>query len=186
MQKFFESIQSINQFTFSLDSRSTQIECQHCHQCRAWVSHGFVYKQRSIILKEPVGKRIFCSNRLGKVGCGRTVQLYLSSEIPFRQYSAVHVFLFVSALLAGLSVSVAYQRVAGLFTDRQGWRWLSVLFEKLSEFRSHLPSRYSSVGDYSFRSKRLQLLLPTLHGIFNLANPGSCSAFQFRQQSAFF
>jgi hypothetical protein len=32
------------------------------------VSHGFIYNQHASAEKEPVGKRVFCSNRHGRSG----------------------------------------------------------------------------------------------------------------------
>lgn len=186
MQKFFHSIHAINQFSLTLDSQTQTPVCQHCHQTRAWVSHGFVYKQRSMTVREAVGKRLFCSNRRGRNGCGRTVQVYVDSQIPGRQYGTASVFLFISALLAGLSICSAYQRVAGFGAVRHGWRWLSTLMNRLSEFRCSLPSRDDAFGCFAHRSRRLALLLPTLQGILGVGKVCGCTAYQSRQQHPFF
>ena len=39
------------------------------------------------------------------MGCGRTVRLYLASDIPRRHYGTNALFLFLSALIAGATVS---------------------------------------------------------------------------------
>lgn len=186
MQTFFNSIQSIDRFSLSLDSRLDDITCRHCHQSQAWMSHGFVYKQRSIVLREAVGKRLFCSNRQGKPGCGRTIQLYLDGEIPSRHYGTTQLFWFVTALLAGLSVCSAYQRIASLSSARQGWRWLSTLMNRLSTFRCHLPSRNHAPDSFTTRSRRLRLLLPTLQRLFGAGTLCGCAAYQAQQQRPFF
>lgn len=62
MQKFFADFETINQLTLSLDYHQDKLECRHCFKHDQFVSHGIVYKQRSIAEVEKVGKRIFCVN----------------------------------------------------------------------------------------------------------------------------
>ncbi len=100
MQRFFEDFESIQQFTHSLNYHQNQLECSHCLKCDQFISHGIVFKQRSIDVKEPVGKRLFCSNLYGRSGCGRTFQLYVASEIPSFQYGAAPLIIFLASLLA--------------------------------------------------------------------------------------
>ena len=63
MQRFFEDFESIKQFTRSLDYYQYKLECAHCLKNDQFVSHGIVYKQRSLTLSEPVGKRILPTGR---------------------------------------------------------------------------------------------------------------------------
>lgn len=104
MQKFFKDIQAIDHFTRHLAIHCSQLPCQHCAQSDQFVSHGFIYKQRSQAVSEPVGKRIFCSNRYGHTGCGRTFQLYIADEMPSLHYGCTQVFVFISSLFINLSV----------------------------------------------------------------------------------
>lgn len=186
MQKFFDTIASIDHFSVTLDSQPRLSECKHCHQKQAWVSHGFVYKQRTIAEREPVGKRVLCSNRHGKSGCGRTVQLYLASEIPRRHYGAPALFLFLSALLAGSSVSEAYYTGTGNRAHRQGWRWLTQLMARLSHFRRRLSLTADHVGAFAHRCRRLQLILPTVQAILPNVSHCQCTAYQIQTQTQFF
>ncbi|MFQ3248044.1 MAG: hypothetical protein ACI9SP_004704 [Arenicella sp.] len=82
MQRFFDSFSIINLFTLSLDHHQNKTQCAHCLKNNQFISHGIIYKQTSIAERKPVGKRIICSNRYGRSGCGRTVQLYVSNRIP--------------------------------------------------------------------------------------------------------
>lgn len=186
MQIFFNTIASLDRFSLSLDSRPQRSECKHCHQRCAWTSHGFVYKQRTIAEREPVGKRVLCSNRHGKKGCGRTVQLYLTTEIPGRHYGASALFLFLSALLAGSSVSDAYHKVVGDRADRQGWRWLTQLMACLSDFRRRLSLTTDHVGAFAHRCRRLQILLPTVQAMLPNVSQCPCAAYQMQTQTGFF
>lgn len=186
MPRFFDSLNAIEQFISQLDSPLKPFTCRHCHQSQAWVSHGFVYRQRSSRVRETIGKRLFCSDRYGKKGCGRTVQLYRYTEIPARHYTTSQVFLFLSSLLAGLSVCAAYRRVAGRRAERQGWRWLTTLFAKLSEFRRFLQRQEERLCPFAQYSKHRQLLLSSLQHLF-ISLPGcACAHFQLQQQRSFF
>jgi hypothetical protein len=79
MKIFFEDIHRIDQFTMDLKA-DTFLQCPHCGAQGQLVSHGFVYK-KSQTYKKAVGKRLFCSNRHRKKGCGKTTRLYLAEEL---------------------------------------------------------------------------------------------------------
>jgi len=178
---------SIDRFSLTLDTHPRPPECQHCHQSCAWVSHGFVYKQRSIAVREPVGKRVLCSNRLGKAGCGRTVQLYLANEIPGRHYGAGALFLFLSALLTCATVNDAYRQVAGDKATRHGWRWLTCLMGRLPVFRSQLSLNTISTtlsSALAHRCRRLKLLLSTVHMMLPKCSACPCAAYHMRTQTS--
>ncbi len=185
MQRFFKDFESIDQFTLSLDYHQDKLECVHCSKHDQFVSHGIVYKQRSIAIKEPVGKRIFCSNRYGRSGCGRTFQLYIASEIPHFRYGAAHLFVFISCLLANLTIHESYQQASGPFESRHAWRWLNKLMAKLGDYRTFLKKRIESLTSYFIpRTQQLKHLLPTLKRL--LSNNLDCPLchYQFAQQKA--
>lgn len=185
MPLFFDNLESLHRFTLELDRHQEEIRCPHCHLDDQFVSHGFVYKKQAQADPAPVAKRIFCSNRYGKTGCGRTRQLYLSEVVPRLSYSALQVFVFLSSLIAGLPISEAYQQAVKKPDFRHAYRWLKKLMARLSAFRS-LFSRPVAAPTFLQRSQRLQLLLPTLKNLFTFPNSGSCQAFQLTSQSAFF
>lgn len=182
MPIFFDSIETLQ--SFSLEQHS-QLNCRFCFQSQHFISHGFVYKQESCGQSRIVGKRLFCTNRYGRSGCGRTVQLYLSTELPSCRYASSVLFLFIAALLAGSSVASAYFMATGTEDSRHAWRWLSKLNNQLGRFRTKVRQRVIE-ADFKHRSHRLQLLLPTLNRLFcilNEANP--CATFQQRFQAGF-
>jgi hypothetical protein len=63
MQIFFSSLHALEQYTFSVDNIPQDDACQHCAAANQWVSHGYVYKQRSMAKREVVGKRLLCGKR---------------------------------------------------------------------------------------------------------------------------
>ncbi len=185
MKQFYPDFESINTFTLSLDYHSRELECKHCLKNDQFVSHGIIYKQRTCSFAEKVGKRIFCSNRAGRTGCGRTFQLYIAGEIPSHRYGTAHLFIFIMALIANQTISDAYIKATGQSEFRHAWHWLSRLMLKLSEYRHFLKARC----DNYFKSPHstpnsLKHLLPTFAQLFTSNNNG-CSNFQITQQQSF-
>ncbi len=187
MQRFFEDFESIQQFTLSLDYHQGKLECMHCLKNDQFVSHGIVFKQRSIDIKTPIGKRLFCSNRYNRSGCGRTFQLYVASEIPSFQYGAAQLFIFLASLLTNITITQSYQRATGQFEPRNAWRWLNKLMFKLPDYRSFLKTRADSLSMcFISRTKQLQHLLPTLTRLITKADGCPCSDYQYTEQKPFF
>ncbi len=185
MKRFYPDFESIDLFTLSLDFHQNELECAHCSKHDQFVSHGIIYKQRSSTFAEKVGKRIFCSDRYGRSGCGRTVQLYVAAEIPCFRYGAAQLFIFISALLAKQTLPEAYYQATGQLEFRNAWRWLNRLMLKLSEYRSFLKVRATILLDpFCSTSHYLRHLLPTFFRLFTSTNNG-CFDFQMRQQQSF-
>jgi hypothetical protein len=163
MQRFFSSLSSLQAFTHSLSSLPGDNACRHCSKDDQWVSHGFVRKVRRGRVIATVGKRVFCSNRDSRQGCGRTQQLYLSSGIPNMHYSTLQVALFVTQLLAGCTVEDAYCEAVDNADARQAWRWVSRLTVKVGVFRRRVkPSFPLSAKPIPTHSRRLTVLLEPL------------------------
>lgn len=186
MKRFFPDFESLDRFTRSLDCLDETLRCPHCLKRNQMVSHGVIYKQRSIQEREAIGKRVFCSNRYQHSGCGRTLQLTVASVLPRLRYGAAHLFVFVSALLMNMSVVAAYQAATGQSTSRHAWRWLNKLARQLTDYRCLVGAR-AGCGTTAFhhRCRRLRLLLPTLKQLFSRLPACPCSHYQLARQSAF-
>ena len=186
MQKFFTDFEAINQFTLSLHYHQSKLECSHCLKNNQFVSHGIVYKQHSISESEKVGKRIFCSNRYGRVGCGHSFQLNVATKIPRLRYGAAQLFIFIASLLANLSIVESYQKATSQLESRNAWRWLNKLMVRLVDYRAYLKTRVDALPPpFPQSSKRLQHLLPTLKRLTSKRNICPCLTFQLRQKMAF-
>jgi len=185
MKRFYTDFDTINAFTLSLDFHRNELECAHCFKSDQFVSHGIIVKQRSSTLLEKVGKRIFCSNRYGRSGCGRTFQLYVANEIPRFRYGATHLFIFITSLLAHLNIDEAYHQATGQTETRNAARWLSRLIRQLSEYRSYLNViKNDYFNQISSSNQSLKHLLPTFSRLF-YANKNECINYQLNQQRAF-
>lgn len=173
-------------FTLTLDTHSDHLNCQHCLKNDQFVSHGFIYKKQNQGEKQAVGKRIFCSNRSGRSGCGSTFQFYLSQEIPSLHYSTLELFIFLSSLLSSLTVQEAYEKATGTCDPRNAYRWLTKLQNKLMDYRCLLNTRTEPIIEiFKSKSKRFQLLLPTLQSLFLLMKEAPCADYQNLNQMSF-
>ncbi len=164
MQVYFSSLDELQRFTPSLRMLSHENACLHCKQDDQWVSHGVVYNRH----RQVTGKRIVCSSRYGRMGCGRTRQLYLKRYIPRRWYDLETVVAFICSLLKGVSAADAYRYAIGNqdHDARQGWRWLNSLYAQLGRFRSFLIGVVRETAQAPPKSAtRMKVLLPTLEAI---------------------
>ena len=186
MDRFYPDIESLDAFTLSLDGLGETIRCAHCHRCNQMISHGFIYRQHTSVEKEPVGKRVFCSNRYGRSGCGRTHQLYVAHRFPFLRYGAAALLIFLCSLLMGRSLEDAYEAATGQVEPRNAWRWLRRLMHNLSDFRCFLKARLKPLeADLPLKNRRLSLLLSTLKPILSQWPHDPCRHYQLQQQRAF-
>jgi hypothetical protein len=169
MKIFYDTLDALHQFTFSLDQHA--LTCTSCSARGQFVSHGFCYKQQNSAATTTAGKRILCSQRSGRTGCGRTVQLYVASEVPKLRYGSTQLFAFITALLANLSITAAYCKAVGKSESRHAWRWFKKLMQQLIVYRGYLHREaHTEVEMFATQSRSRQLLLPTLKALFSQAH----------------
>lgn len=165
--------------------------CAHCGKSDQWVSHGYIYKALPHRKKEAVGKRLLCSSRHNKTGCGHTRQLYLANIIPHRRYTLAIVLTFIKALLNGDSIEHAYLQATGSSKEpRHAWRWIKGFFKVLSKWRSLCPlpdtAQLDTQREKPQRSHALNVLLPTLKQLFNSSRWHPIHTIQVQLQQPFF
>ena len=77
MKIYHENLDALQQFTLALISPGNTTACLKCQKKGQLMSHAFVYKQQNNNDKKVAGKRVFCSNRDGKSGCGASIRQIL-------------------------------------------------------------------------------------------------------------
>ena len=164
MTRFFSDLASLDRFTRELDFYADQLICPHCRQHHQFVSHGYIYQKQHQGEPIPVGRRIICSGRYGRGGCGRTVQLYLSHRIPQWHYGTETLTRFLLALFSGQAILHAYQSATACLDPRHVYRWLNKLLQKLPDYRERLMKPVASTTDEipATKNHRLKCLLPAL------------------------
>lgn len=180
MNLFFDTLEALHQFTFSLDQH--ELTCASCSARGQFVSHGFCYKQQNFAATKTAGKRILCSRRSGRTGCGRTVQLYLASEVPGLHYGTAQLFAFITALFTRLSITAAYEKAVGKPESRHAWRWFKKLIQQLIVYRHYLHrDALTDSAMLNTQSRSRQLLLPTLKALFSPAHQALNHIANFQQ-----
>jgi hypothetical protein len=191
MQTYYPSLQAIHQQTLQLELA----QCRHCGQTQQLVSHGFVRKKRVGGEPQAVGKRVFCSNRHCRTGCGRTMQLYLDSTLRYLHHAGSAVVAFVLSLLAGMSITLAYTQATGAHSPRHAYRWLHRLHAQISAYRSlfHQPllaQQQTAVATHNQSQHphrlRRSLLASTFGALLTRFKQPLCQAYQFQLQRPFF
>ena len=109
---------------------ATLTTCPHCGRVGALIGHGMLtgYDERS---SERVvrGRRLFCSNRHRRRGCGRTLSVLLASTIKRFSVRAGTLSRLLVRVVAGASPKAAWECVGhGALSLRTGHRlWRRVL-----------------------------------------------------------
>lgn len=201
---FFTSLDELQAVTLNLQAYLHRFACRNCQRNEHFISHGFSYAKARAAQRVTVGKRLFCTDRFGRGGCGATLRLYLTTRIPGLHVGATAMQTFLTHLEAGSAVESAYvdavddckadavalepQTLALLphRSPRNAWRWLKKLDRNLPRFRA-LLSRPEAPACLPFatRSARLRLLLPGFAQLKATLGAAFVSAFQCTQQAAF-
>jgi len=183
---FFKDLDSLDLFTVELERHQNLLECKKCSKNDQFVSHGYVYKKHVQGGIRTVGKRIFCSDRYRRSGCGSTLRLYLAAELPALQYTTTELFIFLSSLIDNISIQKAYEKATLTENPRNAYRWLTKCLRKLSDYRCFLNKRTEAQRPlFKSKSKRRQLLLPTLQHLFVKTQHPPCAAYQMNRQACF-
>lgn len=180
MHIYYPDLSAIEQQTTQLDNEP----CRHCGQTQL-MSHGYQYKKQAGAEPMAVGKRVFCSNRNRRTGCGRTMRLYLDSTVRYLHYAGAQVVLFVFALMAGMTAQQAYCRATGTADPRRAWRWLDRLHAQLSCYRSLAHQPPLPDAPVATRPARWGLLASTFRQLAQHFGEPLCAQYQRHTQHSF-
>lgn len=114
-------------------------QCPHCRHTGALIGHSLLrgYAEHGSEV-EVRGRRVFCSNRGLRPGCGRTFSVLLSTVLWGFVVRTLTLFCFATAVLSGLTRRAAWLRVAqGALSLSSGYR----LWRRLREAQSTLRGR---------------------------------------------
>lgn len=84
--------------------------CPHCGRKGCLILHGYLYGySESDSERGKRGRRIYCSNRKNRKGCGRTFSMLLSGFIPGRIIPAGRLWDFLRRIKDNIPVSKAFE-----------------------------------------------------------------------------
>lgn len=186
MKKFFHDLNSLNRFICDIDLHRYKLRCDKCSSGEYFVAHDYIYIKQHNHHKKIVGRRLFCSNRYGRKGCGTTFRLYLASVIPKLKYTASEVTCFLESLLDNKTVQSAYKKATRSEDPRNAYRWLNKLYRALVNFRGAITRlTYEAATRHKYRTTRFNQLLPTIQVLFKTTDYCSCERFQTLRQKRF-
>jgi hypothetical protein len=126
----------------TIAERLKQTRCPHCKVLGTLVRHGFLYgRDETSPKKETVrARRIFCSNRNARPGCGRTFSVWLADKIRRLSLTTAALWLFLQhAITVGI---LAAGRAAGCRLNERTWQRIWKRFDHgQSKIRTALCGR---------------------------------------------
>jgi hypothetical protein len=123
----------------ALSKQLKLIPCPHCHSVGNLIRHGFLYGFDDSSPRRTVrARRLFCSNRQARRGCGRTFSLWLADKIRRLSLSANTLWRFLQQAVAdGLAAAL---RAATQRCDRTWLRLWQRFHRAQSKIRTALAS----------------------------------------------
>ena len=116
--------------------------CPHCKTVGALIRHGFLYGfDDSSPRRETVrARRIFCSNRQRRPGCGRTFSVWIVDKIRRLSVTTRSLWRFLQHAVVG-SIAAAIRATGSLLSDRI-WQRIWKRFDRAqSAIRTALLAR---------------------------------------------
>jgi hypothetical protein len=108
----------------AIAERLKRTACPHCKVTGYLIRHGFLrgYDEASPKPHSPRARRIFCSNRNARLGCGHTFSIWRADKIRRLSLSTTTLWKFLQRAVAG-SLAAAI-RAADLSRSDRTWRRL--------------------------------------------------------------
>lgn len=136
-RKFVRDLQALDDVL----AKAKQISCPHCHRAGTVVGHGLLLGYAEYGSDREIrGRRLLCSGRWRRPGCGRTFAVLLATVLAGFSVRTHTLSRLLRAVLSGLSRKAAWDRQptpAGL-SLRSGYRLWARLVRVQSQIRSVL------------------------------------------------
>lgn len=169
----------------ALYARIKLTPCPHCKLRGCLILHGYLYGYSEHGDERIVrGRRVFCSNRHNKNGCGKTFCLVDASCLPGHIIGANGLWRFLDKIKNGVALATAFRAAKAGMTASSAYRLFHKLLAGQVRIRSFL-TRINDPPQCAFGKS------PLVQTIFHLKRVFSCclcpvSEFQFRFQVPFF
>ena len=153
--------------------------CPHCKRCGTLIGHGFLRGYDEHCSEQVIrGRRLFCSNRFLRQGCGRTVAILLNHVMPRFGVRAATLFAFAKTVVMGVSRRAAWLGTgAHALSLSSGYR----LWQRLLGAQCYLRTKLTSLGSPP-ASVATEPLAQLLEHFASVLGPCNCSFEQFQSQ----
>ncbi|MBU1085885.1 MAG: hypothetical protein KKD05_00015 [Candidatus Omnitrophica bacterium] len=165
--------------------RLKQTPCPYCKSAGSLILHGYLSGNHQTISGEKIirGRRIFCSNRNRRVGCGKTFSLLAANILKGFNICANSLWRFLNNISKGMSKIQALKKLNLPFSDSTVYRLFKIFSHRQSRIRT-LLLRQSPVPQLPFINH------PPIQTIVHLKSafknfPCPITAFQLSFQTPF-
>ena len=126
----------------AIAQRLKQTPCPHCQVVGALIQHGFLYgfDESSPQRKTLRARRVFCSNRNARPGCGRTFSVWLADKIRRLGLTTAGLWRFLQIAVAD-GILAAIRAFDGHLSDRTLLRIWKRFHHAQSNIRTALLER---------------------------------------------
>lgn len=159
--------------------------CPYCKTVGTLNRHGFLrgYAEHRFQQKCVRGRRVFCSNRNGARGCGRTFSVCLADKLKRFCLTAPRLWAFLKQVVRGDSKRQAFRGLQFGLSDSASYRIWQRFLESQSAIRTSLCSLCRPPDIPS--DKPAELTLAHLEAAFEAHPLDPISAFQATLQVSF-
>ena len=137
--RFVRDEQELEEECRSLKQKS----CPHCKRSGTLNRHDALRGNRAdhASEKQERGRRMWCSTRAGRGGCGRTVKILFARTLPRHTLTAPMAWTILQGLLDNLPVKAAAEKLRMLLSTDSVYRFLRRLRDRLDALRAALLDR---------------------------------------------
>ncbi len=167
----------------AMAERLKQTPCPHCKAVETLIRHGFLrgFDESDPQRKTIRARRIFCSNRQARPGCGRTFSVWLADKVRRLSVTTNALWRFLQGAVAGIAAAIRV--VADCRRSERTWQRIWKRFDRgQSAIRTALLARRPPPDLPNSRRPAAQVLAH-LQAVFPDADP--IAAFQHSMRTFF-
>jgi len=181
IKKFYNSGKDFQQFYCGLK----QIACPHCKLIGSLILHGYLSGYDELVYGRKIirGRRIFCSNRNRRNGCGKTFSILKSNIIKGFNITANSLWGFLNYISNGINKFESFKYINLSFSNTTIYRLFRRFKYQQTKIRTTLSRMHLKPKTFSNKNPVVQTILH-LNLAFN-HHPCPISAYQEHFQEAF-
>ncbi len=132
IKKYYSSQEDFNKFY----QKIKLIQCPFCHLVSTLILHGYLYGYSETYNSKKIvrGRRIFCSNRKKRNGCGRTFSLLISYIIKKFNIQSKSLWWFLKGIANGKNKKKAFKSTRLNFSNTSIYR----LYNRFKNHQTHI------------------------------------------------
>ena len=136
IKRFYSCGEDFQRFYFRLK----QTPCPHCKSTGSLILHGYLCGYNTAVYGEKIirGRRIFCSNRNRRTGCGKTFSLLAANILKGFNICANSLWRFLNNVAKGMSKIQALRGLNIPFSDSTVYRLFKIFSHRQSRIRTLL------------------------------------------------